>query len=173
MTPPAGPMPEIRRAAGLYLLPAAVVGADALTKQVALALLFVPGRVVDVLPFMRLVPVWNPGISFGMLQDAGDVVSWLLTAFAVAVGLFLPWYTRHWESWGRIGGRLMAGGAIGNAIDRMLYGKVVDFVDLHAGQWHWPAFNVADIGITVGAGLILVGTAVNTYRRNSSDGEGE
>jgi signal peptidase II len=64
----------------------------------------------------------------------------------------------------------MAGGALGNAIDRMIHGRVVDFIDVFAGQWHWPAFNVADTAIVIGAGLILLGTVIER-RSQSKSGE--
>ena len=152
----------IRRSLGLFLLPGAVVAVDAVTKEIALATLFSPPRIIEVLPFFNLVPVWNRGVSFGLLQNAGIYAPWILAAFAVAVGLFLPYYSRHWNRLSRTGAQLMAGGAIGNAIDRMAYGSVVDFIDLHAAGWHWPAFNVADMGIVVGAGLILFETIVKS-----------
>ena len=157
----------------LFALPEAIILVDFATKQIALATIFNPPRVVEVLPFFNFAPVWNSGVSFGLLQNAGAYTPWILAGFALAVGLFLPWYSRHWPWLGRTGAQLMAGGAIGNAIDRVIYGRVVDFFDFHAAGWHWPAFNVADIAITVGAGLILIDTVANTYFRNSSAGSGD
>ena len=148
----------------LYGLVILVVIADAITKKIALEVLFSPPQIIEVLPFFNLVPVWNPGISFGFLNQGGELTSWLLVGFAVAVGGFLPFYARHWEKWGRLGAKLMAGGAFGNALDRVLYGKVVDFLDLHVAGWHWPAFNLADIAITCGAGLILLAHLVKNKR---------
>ena len=60
---------------------------------------------------------------------------------------------------------MMAGGAAGNGIDRLVYGRVVDFIDLHAGGWHWPAFNLADIAITTGAGLIIVASLMEARNK--------
>ena len=164
-------LPAALRTAGLFVVPAAVAAVDGATKQIALAQLFVPGRIIEVLPFMNLVPVWNTGVSFGLLSGAGVYAPLLLAAFALAVGMFLPLYTRSWAQPERTGASLMAGGAIGNAIDRLLYGKVVDFLDFHAGGWHWPAFNVADIAIVVGAALILYGSIGINLGRNSSNGD--
>ena len=173
MTDGGGTTSAVRRSLAHYLVPVVVVFIDAITKEAALRVLFVPpGRVIEVLPFMNFVPVWNPGVSFGLLQNFGAYTPWILAVFALAVGLFLPWYARNWAGGARLGARLMAGGAIGNAIDRMAYGAVVDFFDLHAGGWHWPAFNVADIAITVGAGLILLETLGITFVRDSSRGDG-
>jgi signal peptidase II len=66
---------------------------------------------------------------------------------------------------------MMAGGAIGNGVDRVIYGRVVDFVDLYVGQWHWPAFNVADMAITTGAGIIIVASLIEarTKKRGADE----
>ncbi|MAI00345.1 MAG: signal peptidase II [Gammaproteobacteria bacterium TMED183] len=161
----------IRQVIGLYALAVLVMAVDAATKVVALETLFYPPRVIDVLPFFRLVPVWNNGISFGMLQDAGVYAPLILGGFAVIVGLALPYYTKAWGRAGRLGGQMMAGGAFGNALDRLIYGRVVDFIDLYAGQWHWPAFNVADTAITIGAGLILLSTLGNKTGKDRPEGD--
>jgi signal peptidase II len=97
--------------------------------------------------------VWNPGISFGMLADGGDVMRYLLTALALAVAGWLIWKVPQFQRLERLGAGLIAGGAIGNAIDRLRFGKVVDFIDVYVQTWHWPAFNIADAAITIGAGL--------------------
>ena len=128
---------------------------DQVTKQMALAALFFPPKVIEGLPFFNLVPVWNSGMSFGMLADGGAVVKWGLTALALVVAALLPVLARKWDRLSQLGAVLMASGALGNAIDRMIYGRVIDFIDLFAGQYHWPAFNVADMTVVIGAGLML------------------
>jgi len=164
--------------ARLFLPVAAVVLVDLATKQLALEFLFFPPRIIELLPFLNLVPVWNPGISFGMLQNGGAWAPYLLAGFAFAVGLGLPFYARKWAGLARLGAQAMAGGAFGNALDRVFYGKVVDFIDLYAGQWHWPAFNVADMAITGGAGLILLSGMAESRRQRAkaardADGDGK
>jgi len=163
--------------AWLFAPVAAVVLIDVLTKQLALNHLFFPPRSIEVLPFLNLVPVWNPGISFGMLQNQGGVIPVMLAVFAFTIGIGLPIYARRWERLARLGAQAMAGGAFGNALDRVFYGKVVDFIDLYAGQWHWPAFNVADMAITGGAGMILLAGLVERRRdhtgTNAGDGASE
>ena len=137
----------------LLTLAATVIGLDLVSKQVMLALIFDPPRRIEVLPFLNFAPVWNPGISFGMLADGGDVMRYLLTALALAVAAWLIWKVPQFQRLERLGAGLIAGGAIGNAIDRLRFGKVVDFIDVYVQTWHWPAFNIADAAITVGAGI--------------------
>ena len=137
----------------LLTLAATVIGLDLVSKQMMLALIFDPPRRIKVLPFLNFAPVWNPGISFGMLADGGDVMRYLLTALALAVAAWLIWKVPQFQRLERLGAGLIAGGAIGNAIDRLRFGKVVDFIDVYVQTWHWPAFNIADAAITIGAGL--------------------
>ena len=137
----------------LLTLAATVIGLDLVSKQVMLALIFDPPRRIEVLPFLNFAPVWNPGISFGMLADGGGVMRYLLTALALAVAAWLIWKVPQFQRLERLGAGLIAGGAIGNAIDRLRFGKVVDFIDVYVQTWHWPAFNIADAAITIGAGF--------------------
>ena len=132
--------------------------ADQLSKQLLLGYLKQAGAEVPAIDgFFRLVIVWNQGVSFGLLGGEGALPPWVLSAAAIAVciGLFV-WLRRTdrpLTGWG-IG--LVMGGAIGNVIDRARWGAVFDFADFHIGQWHWPAFNVADSAIVVGVGLMLI-----------------
>lgn len=142
----------------LYIMPLVLVGVDQVSKFIMLDLIFFPPRVINLLPFFNLTPVWNKGISFGLLGDAGNWAPLVLTFFALGVGFILPYVARQWDKYSRLGAMMMAGGAIGNAIDRMIHGKVVDFIDIYLGEWHWPAFNVADMAIVVGAMVIMLGS---------------
>jgi signal peptidase II len=132
-----------------------LLGFDQLTKWAALHLLDLAARPITVTPFFNLVMVWNRGVSFGMLGSLGT--PWLLSGLAVAVviGLLL-WLRRSEHAMLAVGLGLVIGGALGNVVDRLRYGAVVDFLDFHLAGWHWPAFNLADAGICVGAGLIVV-----------------
>ena len=125
--------------------------ADLMTKQVMLGWIFAPPRRVEILPFLNFTPVWNPGISFGMLADAGELMPMILTAVAIAVAVWMVWKAPSFPRLERLGAGLIAGGALGNALDRIRFGKVVDFIDVYVQTWHWPAFNIADAAITVGA----------------------
>ena len=108
-------------------------------------------------PYADVVVVWNRGVSYGLFQQEGGVGRWLLVVLSLAAALGLGLWMR------RAGTRLLglalgliAGGALGNAIDRAAYGAVFDFVHLHAGRWSWYVFNIADAAIVAGViGLIL------------------
>lgn len=137
---------------------AAVLVLDQASKWLILAEVMRPPRVLEVTGFFNIVLVWNRGISFGLLGGAGPWQAWLLAAFATVVaGGLLVWL--HRAAPGRLAGAgvgLIVGGALGNVVDRLRFGAVVDFLDVHAGGWHWPAFNVADSAITVGVAVLVV-----------------
>ena len=130
-----------------------IVLADQATKQIMLDLIFDPPRRIEILAIFNLVPVWNRGMSFGMLADSGAFVPIGLTGLAVVVSAWLFWMVPRLHRVQRQAAAFIAGGAIGNAIDRLRFGKVVDFIDLHYAGMHWPAFNLADAAITTGAVL--------------------
>jgi signal peptidase II len=146
----------VRRLAPWLLMAAVVAVLDQTTKAVVQANLQ-PGARIGVLPFADLVLVFNTGAAFSFLAGAGG---WQRAFFiAIALGaaiLILHLLRRHPEE--RVfcaGLALILGGALGNLWDRITLGHVVDFVLLHAYGYHWPAFNVADSAITVGAGLLI------------------
>ncbi len=142
-----------------------ILSADQLSKHIMLDLLFDPMRYVEVNSVLNFVPVWNSGMSFGFLSDGGIWVRVGLTVLAFLVSFWFVWMLPKLDWLQRYAGATIAGGAIGNAIDRLRFGRVVDFIDFHVGAWHWPAFNVADTAITIGAGLwaysILFGQETN------------
>lgn len=138
------------------LLALGVFIADQITKLWMLDLVFNPPRILTITPFFNLAPVWNRGVSFGMFSSQQDWMPLILSAVAVAISIGLVVWLRRAPS------RLMAlalglviGGAIGNVIDRLRYGAVVDFLDFHVMGYHWPAFNIADAAICIGVVLIL------------------
>ncbi|GJD73375.1 Lipoprotein signal peptidase [Methylobacterium goesingense] len=108
-------------------------------------------------PFAEFLVVWNRGVSYGMFQQEGSLGRWVLVMVSCVAAIALTFWMRRAES--RLLGLalgLVAGGAIGNAIDRAAYGAVFDFVHLHWGRWSWYVFNVADAAIVAGVvGLIL------------------
>ena len=111
---------------------------------------------VEVFSFLNFILVFNPGISFGFLGDGGETQRILLTMFASVVALALTfWAIISDKASIKISLAMIAGGAVGNAIDRVLYGAVVDFIDFHYLDWHWPTFNIADSFILVGVILFL------------------
>jgi len=119
---------------------------------------FMAGRFVEVTSFFNLVMVWNYGISFGMLNDADDgKQALILIIMTLAIVSFLFFWLRKAESKfqaASIG--LVIGGALGNMLDRIFYGAVADFFDFHIAANHWPAFNIADVAISVGVFLLVV-----------------
>src|SRR5436309_1571641 len=140
-----------------FALAAAVVLADQLTKAMVLSR-FVLGERLELTGFFNMVLVYNKGAAFSFLSDAAGWQTPLLIGFAlVAIGIVGTLLVR---SPGRrmlcTGLGLILGGALGNLIDRLRFGQVVDFLDFHAQGWHWPAFNVADSAITLGAALIIL-----------------
>jgi signal peptidase II len=116
------------------------------------------GEGVPVTSFFNMVLVYNKGAAFSFLSDAPGwqtplLIGFALVAMTVVAVLLVRSPGRTMLSCGLA---LILGGALGNVIDRLRYGQVVDFLDFHAGGWHWPAFNVADSAITVGAALLII-----------------
>ncbi|MEI8596496.1 signal peptidase II [Photobacterium sp. Hal280] len=117
-----------------------------------------PNR-IEVLPFFNLLYVHNYGAAFSFLSDASGWQRWLFTAIALGVtALLMVWMRRTPASHTLVNSAyaLIIGGALGNLFDRLYHGFVVDFLDFYIGQHHWPAFNIADSAICVGAGLIIL-----------------
>jgi signal peptidase II len=119
---------------------------------------FVPGESVTLTPFFNLVLVFNPGAAFSFLADHAGWQRWFFSVIALSISGWILWQLRAAQSrtWFSISLALIMGGALGNLIDRLWLGMVIDFIDLHAGAWHWPAFNVADSAVCVGAVLYVL-----------------
>ncbi|MDC0530859.1 signal peptidase II [Alphaproteobacteria bacterium] len=128
---------------------------DYITKLWAIENLFIEYKSIQLTSFLSMTPVWNSGISFGFLQDTGEIGRYALTIFAFLVSVWLVFSSFKLPRYSSVGFILIASGAIGNAIDRIIYGKVVDFIDFYVEDLHWPAFNLADTIIFIGAGLFL------------------
>lgn len=142
------------------LLAAAVLLLDQLSKWAMVELVLDDRRRIAVLPFFNFSLVYNPGISFGLLGSDAAWGPYVLSAVAVAVCVALFFWARRAETrMLAVAIGLVIGGAIGNVIDRLRFGAVVDFLDFYIPGTqlpHWPAFNVADAAIVIGVGLILV-----------------
>jgi signal peptidase II len=129
---------------------------DQLSK-IAIAKVFTYGQSVSVAPFFNLVLVYNRGAAFSFLAAAGGWQRWAFTALGVVAALVICYLLK------RHGNQrlfctalaLILGGALGNVIDRLAYGHVIDFLDFHVRTWHWPAFNLADSAISIGAALLV------------------
>lgn len=124
---------------------------------------------VPLMPSFQLTYLRNEGAAFSFLSSAGGWQRWFFVALAltssVAIGIWLGRLNRT-QTREAIGWALVLGGAIGNLIDRLVWGYVIDFLDVYYGNWHWPAFNVADSAITVGVGLLLL----DAFRTPKSEG---
>jgi signal peptidase II len=139
------------------LLAAAIFVADQWTKQWILDH-YQHGDATVVTSFFNIVRAHNPGAAFSFLAGASGWQRWFFTAIGLAAAVFIVWLLRA-----HAGQRLFSfaltlilGGAIGNVVDRLQHGYVVDFLDFHWAGWHFPAFNIADSGITVGAVLLIL-----------------
>ena len=140
-----------------YLPALIVLVLDQITKQIAEAS-FVLHERVAVMPSFNLTLRYNEGAAFSFLSDAGGWQRWFFTALALVVSVVLVvWIKRlpSREKWTALALSLVLGGAVGNLIDRIVYGHVIDFIEWYYDKWYWPAFNIADSGIFVGAALLL------------------
>ncbi|MBW7850561.1 MAG: signal peptidase II [Rhodospirillales bacterium] len=157
-------------------LAAAIVLADQITKWWVVEHLMRPPGVeqtpfhtfysIPVTPFLSLVMAWNRGVSFGIFDNDGAYNAVLLSALALIIVIVLAvWLHRAEDRLLRMSLGFIIGGALGNVIDRVRFGAVADFIYLHAGHFDWPAFNLADSAITVGAVLLVADALFG--RRNS------
>ncbi len=149
-----------------------VAALDQASKWWILEVVMQPPRVIEITPYFNLVLGWNPGISFGLFGSGSALAAWLLPAAAlVIVAALLVWLARTDSRLTCAAIGLIVGGAVGNLVDRARFGAVADFLDFHLealscpfGAWacHWPAFNLADTAITLGAATII---AESLFRR--------
>ena len=135
-----------------------VIGLDLVTKAMATALLNY-AEPVPVLPYFNLTLLHNTGAAFSFLADASGWQRWFFIALAGAVSVcLLVWLSRlqPGERWLAIALALVLGGAVGNLYDRIIHGYVVDFIHVYYGNYHFPAFNIADCAISIGAVMMAI-----------------
>jgi lipoprotein signal peptidase len=152
----------------LGLLSALVVlGADQGSKYWILHVLDLPDlRQVVLLPVLNLTMVWNQGVTFGLLNGLGEWSHFGLAAIAlVVVGALGVWLRRADNAVAALAIGAIAGGAVGNVIDRLRYGAVVDFIHAHLGQWSWYVFNVADAAIVCGVAALILESQIRRRPR--------
>jgi signal peptidase II len=135
---------------------AIIVLLDQITK-ITITKLFTYGESLPVTSFFNLVLAYNKGAAFSFLADESGWQRYFFTAIAIGAVIFIVYLLKRHAGqrlfcWALA---LILGGAFGNLIDRVLYGHVIDFLDFHVNNWHWPAFNVADSTICVGAALFI------------------
>ncbi|MES2023993.1 MAG: signal peptidase II [Pseudomonadota bacterium] len=133
------------------------------TSKAAISTLMPYGESIPLADYFNLVHARNTGAAFSFLANAGGWQRYFFITLAFGVSMWLAFELRKQLStlsaWAY---SLILGGALGNAIDRLLRGHVVDYLDFHLGGWHWPAFNAADIGIVCGAVLLVVESLLST-----------
>jgi signal peptidase II len=121
---------------------------------------------VELAPFINLIVVWNRGISYGLFQQSSEIGRWGLIVISILASIALSvWIRRTSARLLAVSLGLIVGGAIGNVIDRLAYGAVFDFIQLHAGSWSWYVFNVADAAIVAGVVGLLYDSFVLEGRR--------
>ena len=137
-------------------LAAAIVFIDQISKWIVLGTLR-PGESIFVTPFFNWVLTFNAGAAFSFLADAGGWQRWFFTVLALGVSAWIFTLLRRHSAEFRLSLALtlVLGGALGNVIDRIRFGAVVDFIQWHAAGFYWPAFNVADSAISIGAILLI------------------
>lgn len=150
-----------------FALAASVLASDVATKAAIVAWVEY-GAHHPWLPVLNIVHVLNPGAAFSFLSQAGGWQRWLFLAIAtVASVLLLVMILRpRTRTLERVAFGLILGGALGNAVDRVVRHAVVDWIDIHWGTYHWPAFNAADVGISAGVALLLL-DAWRSWRRET------
>ena len=142
-----------------YLIALAIFVVDQVSKLIMIGPLALQQRgSIQLLPFFDLTWVENRGISLGLGQATTDTQRWLLVAVTAAIALLVAWWIRREQQSGdRFALALVLGGALGNIVDRMRLGFVVDFLDLHFGEWRpFLVFNVADAAISIGVVILLL-----------------
>ena len=143
----------------------AAIAADQASK-LAVDFLITENHVYAITSWFNLVKVWNTGVSFSMFNNHGNIGRWVLIVLAVAVSLCLIYLMcKESNRVKQVAYSLIIGGAIGNVIDRIRYGAVLDFLDFHYKTYHWPAFNLADTVICVGAGLFILMEILNGKKK--------
>jgi signal peptidase II len=135
-----------------------ILSVDALSKYMAQTFL-VLNQPVEVMPFFNLNLAYNTGAAFSFLSSASGWQIWFFGGIAVIASIaILTWLRRltMQQRWVAIALCLILGGALGNLLDRFLYGHVIDFVQWYIGHWYWPTFNIADSAICVGAVMLII-----------------
>jgi signal peptidase II len=142
-----------------------IVVLDFLTKRAVIAKVM-PYENINILPFLRIVHVENKGAAFGLFAALDNKFFIVISLITIAVIIIYALkFAKGLETYSF---SLILGGALGNLIDRLTIGKVIDFIDVFIGKWHWPAFNVADSALTIGIGLfILINLTPNKAKGSS------
>jgi signal peptidase II len=141
---------------------------DQLSKWSALSNLQL-GVPEPVLPFLNWLLLFNPGAAFSFLAQSSGWQRWFFTILGILASIYIIYLLRKSlnEKLLCVALSLILGGAVGNVLDRIMYGAVVDFIDLHYGSWHWPAFNIADSAICIGAAFVIWGELRKSFGKSA------
>jgi signal peptidase II len=164
---------EVKQKSGLIWLVLSLLlfAVDYITKAVVVANMKLYES-IEILPIFNFTYMHNYGAAFSFLSDAGGWQRWFFSSIAVVISLLLTYWLKKLpaKNWVLCGAYAMViGGAIGNLVDRLVHGYVVDFLHFYYQDWHYPAFNVADIAIVCGAGLLLL----DAFTGEGADGSQE
>lgn len=135
-----------------------VFALDQLTKQIVDASMRLY-ETIPLLPVFQLTYLRNQGAAFSFLSQAGGWQRWFFVGLSIGAAVLITYWLKRMDRtkpWEAAAWALVLGGAVGNLVDRVAYGYVIDFLDAFYGDWHWPAFNVADSAITLGIGMLLI-----------------
>jgi signal peptidase II len=138
---------------------------DQLSKKWMLNNIFDGQRVIEINKYLNFVPVWNKGISFGMMSDFMNINFFMIIITITISLLLILWFIKTTNRNLSTSLALIISGAIGNLFDRLNHKAVIDFIDIHIGNLHWPAFNLADSYITIGA-FIYIYTIFTSQKDN-------
>lgn len=139
------------------LLAGLVAFLDQVSKWLVLEFLMQQTHVIKITPFFNIVSAWNRGVSFSMFSSSHPATPIILSILAlIIVGCLIRWLRDVKDCWTVVALGLIIGGAVGNIIDRVRFGAVYDFLDFYVGSYHWPAFNVADSCVSIGACMIIL-----------------
>ena len=142
-----------------------VILADQFSKYIVLQ--WLEGRVYEAITsYFSIVKAWNTGVSFSMFNHYGNIGAYVLSGVAIIIVLMLfQWLKKERSTLVQAALGLIMGGALGNVIDRLRFGAVFDFLDFHLNDLHWPAFNIADSCICIGAAIIILQAVVFKLRK--------
>jgi signal peptidase II len=156
----------LKKSALITLVSTLVMVLDYVSKRIIVAKL-APYDSIQVFPFLNIVYVENKGAAFGMFANLGN--NFFIAISFIALAAILFYMSKIPKGLELFSISLIFGGAVGNLIDRIMLGKVIDFIDFYVGTWHWPAFNIADSALTIG--IILFMLATLTQSKNPSHGQ--
>jgi signal peptidase II len=153
------------------MLSLSIIALDQVTKQIAESQL-TPHQAVNLFPYFDWYLTYNTGAAFSFLADAGGWQRWMFTGIAIVISLVIIQWIRKLpagETRTAVSLCLILGGAIGNLIDRVYLGHVIDFIQVWLGSYPWPAFNIADAAISIGAVLLVLSSFSGTSKATTTE----